>query len=599
MQTQTQREQQHARRRSYANLALAAVTVVLIVALLHHPLWLWFILLPVAVFASNAVRQDRASRRIELLKRSTLFYQRGLARLGDTWAGGGETGERFLDPLHPYARDLDIFGNGSLFELLSLARTRAGEETLAAWLLAPAVPDEARARQDAVREISTLLDLREKLSSLGESVRLGVQPQALCQWGEVNTAFASPSLRLLVSVLGALWLAGIACWIAFGWMTAALLLSLLNFGFAWLLRSRFDAATSAVEAAAPDLALLAGVLLLLEQQQFHAPRLSALQRELAVGDIPPSSAIGRLQRLAGTLESRRNPIGRFLDVLTFWSAHVLFLTERWRKRYGSHIRAWLNAVGEFEALASLSGYAYEHPNDPFPEFVENGPFFEGRQIAHPLLPESRAVRNDLTLNLDARLMILSGPNMAGKSTFIRSIGINVVLAQCGAPVRAQSLRLSPLAIGTSICILDSLQGGASRFYAEIVRVKLIFDLAARASLGTDAGAHPLPVLFLLDELLSGTNSHDRLDGTRFVVESLLERGAIGMVSTHDLALTAIPQTLGARAFNCHFEDHLENGHLVFDYKLKPGIVQTSNALELMRQIGLHVPKQTPKDTPKG
>jgi DNA mismatch repair ATPase MutS len=177
-----------------------------------------------------------------------------------------------------------------------------------------------------------------------------------------------------------------------------------------------------------------------------------------------------------------------------------------------------------------------------------------------------------------QLMILSGPNMAGKSTFIRSIGVNAVLAQCGAPVRARRLRLSPLTVTASICVLDSLSGGMSKFYAEIHRIKLIEDLTRG----------PLPVLFLLDELLSGTNSHDRLVGTQFILRSLLERRAIGIVSTHDLALTTIPEQLGGKAINCHFEDRLEGDELIFDYKLKPGIVQTSNALKLMQSIGLGV-----------
>ena len=188
------------------------------------------------------------------------------------------------------------------------------------------------------------------------------------------------------------------------------------------------------------------------------------------------------------------------------------------------------------------------------------------------------MRNDLKLGGGTDLIILSGPNMAGKSTFIRSIGINAVLAQCGAPVRAKRLTLSPLALGASICVLDSLNGGVSRFYAEISRIKLIADQTQRG----------LPMLFLLDELLSGTNSHDRLAGTQYIVRSLLEQGAIGIVSTHDPALTQIPDAMDGKAVNCHFEDSLAEGRLVFDYKLKPGVVQTSNALELMRSIGLVV-----------
>ncbi len=213
-----------------------------------------------------------------------------------------------------------------------------------------------------------------------------------------------------------------------------------------------------------------------------------------------------------------------------------------------------------------------------PELVAGEELFEAEGLAHPLLPEAKAVANDVRFGVGQQLMILSGPNMAGKSTFIRSIGVNAVLAQCGAPVRARRMRMSPLAVAASICVLDSLADGMSRFYAEIQRIKLIADLARGAT----------PVLFLLDELLSGTNSHDRLVGTQFVLTSLLDHDAVGVVSTHDLALTKIPEMVGGRAFNCHFEDRYEDGRLVFDYKLKAGIVQTSNALKLMQSIGLGV-----------
>lgn len=229
-----------------------------------------------------------------------------------------------------------------------------------------------------------------------------------------------------------------------------------------------------------------------------------------------------------------------------------------------------------EVLAALSGYAYEHPGDAWPEIGDEAPCFEAESFAHPLLPESRAVRNDLKLGDGLQLIVLSGPNMSGKSTFIRGIGVSAVLAHCGAPVRAKRLRMSRLAVGASICILDSLQVGVSRFCAEIKRLKLISDLTQE----------PIPVLFLLNELLSGTNSHDRLLGTQMLVDDLVQRGAMGMVTTHDLALARIPENMNGSAQNCHFEDHLENGQLVFDFKLKAGVVQTSNALRLMQSIGL-------------
>ncbi|MGA2434212.1 MAG: DNA mismatch repair protein MutS, partial [Bryobacteraceae bacterium] len=211
-------------------------------------------------------------------------------------------------------------------------------------------------------------------------------------------------------------------------------------------------------------------------------------------------------------------------------------------------------------------------------FVESGPLFEGVGIAHPLLPESRAVRNDVNLGGGLRVMIVSGSNMSGKSTLLRTVGINIVLAMAGAPVRARSLRLSPLAAGASIRTLDSLQGGTSRFYAEIKRLHAVVELTAG----------PLPLLFLLDELLHGTNSHDRLIGGEAVVRTLVERGAVGLVTTHDLALSGMVESLGERAANVHFEDQLRDGHIAFDYHLRPGIVQKSNALELMRSVGLDV-----------
>jgi DNA mismatch repair ATPase MutS len=350
----------------------------------------------------------------------------------------------------------------------------------------------------------------------------------------------------------------------------------LNLAWAHHIHARWEESADAIEEAAADLDLLAGILKLIEHGRFSAARLQGIQARLKHEGFVPSEAIRKLDRIVGYLESRRNPAMRLLDVLMFWSAQFVFLAESWQQEYGPHIRGWLDEVGEFEALASLAGYAFEHPDDVLPEFMERGPLFEAKEITHPLLRADVAVSNDVSLGGDLQLMVLSGPNMAGKSTFIRCLGVNAVLAQCGAPVRARSLRLSPLAVAASICVLDSLSGGTSRFYAEIRRLKVAEDLSAG----------PIPVFFLMDELLSGTNSHDRLEGTKLVVQSLMDHGAIGIVSTHDLALAEIPEAMNGRAINCHFEDRLEDGKLIFNYKLRPGVVKTSNALELMRSIGL-------------
>jgi MutS domain V len=561
-----------------AKLAVAACALVTAALAIQHPRALALLLASVAAFVGLVVAHERVLGRMRSRTRTIQFYEDGVARLNGQWMGRGPTGERCLDGSHVYARDLDIFGTASVFLYLCTARTRSGEDRLASWLLVPAGVDEILARQLAVRDISNRLRFREQLASAGETVRTGVHPEAISAWGERQPILASKATRVLTTTLAALWLAGILAWIVTGSPYPALLISVLNFAYAHHLHPRLERSAAEIEKAAKDLRLLADVLALMEREKFTAPLLLELQSSLNREGQQPSAAIRRLARLSESIQSRHSLFARPFDLVTFWSAQLVFVAERWQREFGPALRPWIDAVGTMEAIASLSTFSYEHPEYAFPEFVAKGPLFEAEGLAHPLLSSAATVQNDVALGPGRQLMILSGPNMAGKSTFIRSIGVNAVLAQCGAPVRARHLRLSPLRVAASICILDSLSGGISRFYAEIRRIKAIADLAEEA----------VPVLFLLDELLSGTNSHDRFVGTEFVLQLLVERSAIGIVSTHDLALAQIPDSMQGRAFNTHFEDRFEDGKLIFDYKIKPGVVQTSNALKLMRAIGLGV-----------
>jgi hypothetical protein len=539
---------------------------------------IYWVLLPLSLLILFAITHERVIRAIREYSRKIAFYERCLARIGNMWMGTGETGDRFSDPSHPYARDLDIFGVGSLFELLCTARTRAGEEILAKWLLAPAPPDEVRLRNAAVSELRTRLDLREDLAVLGKDFRSGVQPEALATWGETPSTLRPGVFQFILPVLAFLWICSLLAWAIFNLKYPAVVISVLNLALASKFRRQVSKSASEIEEAAHDLNLLSQVLARVEQEKFSSSKLMNLHAVFPKDGVVASRSIARLNRLVDFLVSRRHLAVQVLDPFVLWSLQWTLAIEAWRKKYGPAIKTWLVALGEFEALSDLAGYAYEHPQDVFPEFTDEAPLFDAEGLAHPLIPESRAVRNDVILGSDLRLIIISGPNMAGKSTFIRSVGINAVLAQCGAPVRAHKLRLSRLAVGASVCVLDSLQGGISRFYAEITRLKAIADL-------TDG---PLPVLFLLDELLQGTNSHDRRIGAEAVVRNLLKRGAVGLLTTHDLALAEIAVAMGATAANFHFEDHLEEGKLRFDHRLSPGIVQTSNALQLMRSIGLDV-----------
>lgn len=535
--------------------------------------------LPLVLFLAVSVVHDRVSRALRRAERAAAFYEKALARLDQRWPGTGQQGTRFLDPRHSYAADLDLFGPGSLFELLCTARTTAGEDTLAGWLLASSTIDEVRARQGAVADLRPRLDLREDIALLGGDVPAGTDFQGLAAWGEApRVAFSRPD-RWPVTAVAVLAVVAVLAWAADLVGPSPFLLALmLEGGAALRLRRRVQQVLAPVDRRGTDALMLAGLLARIEAEPFTAPRLLQLQVALRTDGVPPSRRIHRLSVLLDWLESKHNPLFAPVAAMLLWSAHLAFALEDWRDRAGPGIRHWVRAVGEFEALSALATYAYEHPADPFAEVVAGGPCYEGTGLGHPLIPEARSVRNDLCLGGEVTLLIVSGSNMSGKSTLLRAVGVNAVLALAGAPVRAVRLRLSPLAVGATLRIQDSLQEGRSRFFAEVTRVRQLVELAHG----------PLPLLFLLDELFQGTNSHDRRLGAEAVVRGLVGSGAIGLITTHDLALTQIADRLGPRAGNVHFEDHLENGAMTFDYRVRPGVVQKSNALALMRAVGLDV-----------
>jgi hypothetical protein len=593
---------------SHARLATFLSIAVLLVLWWRGIMAAWWLALPAIVFGVLLHRHDRVIRAHAAAVRSILFYERGLARIEDRWAGTGEPGERFFDEHHLYANDLDLFGRGSLFELLSLARTRAGEERLAEWLKRPASLDELRARQDAVGELTPALDLREAVSLAGADVRAGVDSDALVTWAEGAPMLSARWLRGAAAAFTAATIGAASYWAITGDYAFLIGGLLLQAAFAIPQRRGVQQALHAAETPARDLDVLAHVLGRLEREDFKTAGLAALRRQLDTpsasatvgsrGDPtsqhglggphsrtaparPASAVIRRLHRLVELHDWQHNQFFAPVAAALLWGTHLAWAIEHWRHLHGSQVRRWLAAVADFEALGSLSAYRYEHPDDVWPEIVEmSAPqaTFDGHDLGHPLLPASRMVRNDVRLSGDTRLLIVSGSNMSGKSTLLRTVGINAVLALAGAPVRAAALRITPLAIGATLRIQDSLQEGRSRFFAEITRIRQLADTARG----------PVPLLFLLDELFHGTNSHDRLQGASGILRSLLDRGAIGLITTHDLALTAIAGDLAPRAVNVHFEDQFEGGEIHFDYRMKPGPVTRSNAIALMRAVGLEV-----------
>jgi hypothetical protein len=450
-----------------------------------------------------------------------------------------------------------------------------------AWLLSPSTVDQIAERHGAVRELRDQLDLREDLAILGEDASVGVFPGALLRWAEAPNQMKPEWIRWLAGILSVSAVGGAVVWGMLGIVTPLIVIVLIESLLTYRLRKPLEELLHGSERALGDLNLLSGVLARVEQHVFDAPRLQSLQRELSSHHLAGFHAIARLRTVVDFIDSRDNMILRILNVPLMYSVQVAFAAEQWRHVHGHAVRPWLRVIGEIEALICLATYSYEHPDDPFPEFVQGAVCFDATDLGHPLVPETKCVRNDVRLSDGKRVFLVSGSNMSGKSTLLRTVGINAVLAMAGAPVRAQGLRLTPLQVGASIRVNDSLQEGSSRFYAEITRLRTLFDLAGRGSGGSS-------LLFLLDELLQGTNSNDRRVGAEGIVHALLNRGAIGLVTTHDLALAEIVVSLKAQLSNVHFQEDFQNGRMHFDYKLREGLVTKSNGLALMRSIGLNV-----------
>ena len=573
----------------YAKLAVIAAGLLLLWLVFAEQLFaMYWLIAPAASYAFLGILHGRILRAKARAEMAADFYRKGIARIEDRWAGDGQTGERFRDANHVYAEDLDLFGRGCLFELLSRARLPMGESKLAGWLSQGSDAAAIKERQGLIEELRDKLDLREDLAVLGEELRPRMNPESLVEWAEGKSILPAGRIWRRAAALLALGAgAGIIYWVYFFYYFDVLrvwpLMSVLIVEAA-VLRSLWRRAHTVMEGVdcnAEGLLLFSEILRRLEQEPFAAPRLQQLAAELKQGNEPASRAVRKFARIVTWIDAGDSLIARMSELPFLYSVQVGMAAEAWRRRWGARMRRWAELTGEIEALLSLAAYSYEHPTDPFPEFVsaEAGlGFFEGEELGHPLIAAEKCVRNSVRLDEKTRVLLVSGSNMSGKSTLLRVVGINTALAMAGAPIRGKSLRLTPLRIGTRIRSTDSLQEGRSSFYTEILHIRKVFDRTNDA----------VPLVFLFDELLEGTNSKDRRIGAEGLIQSLLKRRAIGIVTTHDLALTEIASSVGKVLRNMHFEDQVVDGKMRFDYKLREGVVEKSNALELMRLIGLEM-----------
>ncbi|HXN64330.1 MAG TPA: hypothetical protein VN862_03290 [Candidatus Acidoferrales bacterium] len=584
MQTFAAKEREHIRLGNSKLLVIVAGLVAAWLGLRDHKISLWWIAAAIVVYLALAILHERILRLRNRADRAAAFYRRGLARIADRWAGSGETGDTFGDDKHVYSGDLDLFGRGSLFELLSNARTPMGEARLASWLTTPSDVTVILARQEMVGDLREKLDLREHLAIVGAELRPRLEPKSLSAWAEMPPVLPLPALRIVWAVL-AICAAGTFV-LGIGWSAwwPLYVTLFVEFLILFWLRKRAESTIETTAANAEGLLLFAEILGRLEQENFSSPRLQSLLTTLKIAgsaNDTASAAVRHLSRIVTWIDAREGLIAKLLELPMLYTLQVSYSAEAWRRHCGAQMRTWIDVTGEMEALLSLAAYAFEHPADPFPQFVAAQPghaLLHGEQLGHPLIPAATCIRNSARLDQETRVLLISGSNMSGKSTFLRTIGINAVLAMAGAPIRGASLVLTPLAVGTRLRTPDSLQEGRSGFYSEVLRIKQVFDLTKLHT----------PVLFLFDELLEGTNSKDRKIGAEGLIRALLERGAIGVLTTHDLALTAISMTLGSVIHNAHFQDYVEDGKMRFDYTLREGVVAKSNAIALMRLIGLDV-----------
>jgi predicted ATPase len=593
------------------NSKLAVIVVGLVLAwfCLHkEALSAYWLTIPVVLYLALAFSHERILRARSRAESAAAFYRRGIARIEDRWAGAGPTGDRFRDPEHVYADDLDLFGRGCLFELLSTARLPMGENQLAKWLCSPSSTTAILERQGLVAELREKLDLHRDIAVTGDELRARLNPESLMGWAETQRLMPGAATHLAAIILAIAAVATSVFYLATFTYWPLLAVLMIEVFFRRSLRRQAHTVIEGISCNAEGSLLFADILQRLEKEPFASPRLQGFAAELNRGGEPASHFIRKLARMVYWIDAHHSLLGHLVELPLLYTAQVAFAAESWRRRYGARMRASVEIVGEIEALISLATYSYEHPADPFPQLVEPSNWaalFDGEELGHPLIPAAKCVRNSVRLDQETRVMLVSGSNMSGKSTLLRVVGINTVLAMAGAPVRAKSLRLTALNVGTRIHSTDSLQEGRSTFYTEILHIRRVFDVAGGEPTKRDAANGDLapgsvanrgrtvvnenrPLLFLFDELLEGTNSKDRRIGAESLIRALLQRRAIGIVTTHDLALTEITAAVGNSIRNVHFEDQVEDGKMRFDYKLRDDVVTKSNAIELMRLIGLEM-----------
>ena len=540
----------------------------------------WWISIPALLFISLLPFHQVCIKRLKRVQAVSGFHVSRLRRLDREFGVDVSNGSEFMNDLHPWTQDLDVFGPGSLFQLLNECRTQPGRRKLAEWLQTISDGDTIRLRQARAQGLKNELALRESLACVPDSAQWETAERLLMEWVQ-ESAQPMPwwivAWSLLIGVIAIPVIILVLMEILS--LKMLLLVVLLQAPAIRMTRRQIKSVAQRMDNVDSALRQFGLVMDAFERHSVDEPAIRDLQNRFHSESETASQAIRRLSQLTQWLNNAtRNQF--FAPIAWACGLFVLltFLLERWRLKHGRDVADWLETTACLEASLSVAGYTFDHPQDCLPVISDTQPELIAEQVGHPLLTESACVRNSVSLMSDTPLLLISGSNMSGKSTFLRSLGASVVLTLCGSVVRAKSFRTYPFQLATAMRVSDSLQEGRSLFFTVVRRLKTVVDLTEQ----------PRIVLFLLDEILNGTNSHDRRRGAEAVIRSLVSRHALGIVTTHDLALTKIAESMSEQAVNKHFEDKITDGQMTFDYTLRDGVVERSNAIELMRMLGLDI-----------
>jgi len=581
------------RRLTHARLVsfLTAVLVLAAGGAREDPRWL-IVLVGVAFlfgYVALVVTHRRVAALVEYIDELKRLNEEALDRLARKWDRiAGSTVEPPGND-HPYAEDLTLFGPASLFHLICTAATPLGQRTLREWLLQPAEPDAVVCRQKSVAELSPQIDLRDELAVRGRLLgRINHQVvDRFIQWAQEDCWMLSRPWLFGLAWLLPLSTVGLVSMQVAGvvpyhlWPFGVLGCAIVWWRFGGTIEDTFKSASSGETA----LRRFSTLFRVAANVPIRSPLLATIAGSLNKDGNPAHRQMRRLDRILACSDVRYSDLLHgLLQVLILWDFHVLFALERWREANRTYVESWFSAYGELEALSVLAGLAHSHPSWAFPHFTSDGTReLVAKDLGHPLLAPEHCVVNDVQLGPPGEFLLLTGSNMSGKSTLLRAVGVNVVLAQAGAPVCASTMRLPPVRVFTAMHVHDSLTDGVSQFMAALNRLKLVVESARRAE------SDGVAFIYLLDEILQGTNAAERQTAVRRIVRHMLEKGAIGVTSTHDLTL-ADTEDLKHAANLVHFQETLEqtaSGPIIsFDFKLKPGLATSTNALRLMDIVGL-------------